>query len=89
MSKQDQNRIAATRTAFFQDPSTDLSAVRETVAKSWLRCRQKRLQPGQAAFTRAEKGRHPAANVAERRPILFDYIFRCMEDLYSNNDFSE
>lgn len=88
MSKQDQNRIAATRTAFFQDPSTDLSAVRETVAKSWLRCRQKKLQPGQTAFTRAEKGRHPAANVAERRPILFDYIFRCMEDLYSNNDFS-
>lgn len=88
MRKQDQKQIAATRAAFFQNPASDLSQVRETVAKSWLRSWKKKLSPRQADFTRAEKGRHPAACVAERRPILFDYIFRCMEDLYTSNDFS-
>lgn len=88
MRKQDQKQIAAIRAAFFQDPASDLSQVRETVAKSWLRSWKKRLSPCRADFTRPEKGRHPAAYVAERRPILFDYIFRCMEDLYTSNDFS-
>lgn len=88
MKKQDQKQIAAIRAAFFQNPASDLSQVRETVAKSWLRSWKKKLSPRRADFTPPEKERHPAVYVAERRPILFDYIFRCMEDLYTSNDFS-
>lgn len=88
MNTPDQAAILATRNAFFKDPSVNLTHMRETIAKSWIRSWKHKINPHRTDFGRLDSENFLASHVTKERPILFSYIFSCIESLYTSNDFS-
>lgn len=82
------DKIKKIRADFFQNPTTDLDAIRETVAKSWLRVHASGTDPRRADFGRLDTNPSRGFHAVKQRPLLFEYILSFVENVYEHNDFS-
>ena len=71
-----------------ENPLTGLEELRETVAKSWVRSRLKKVSPRRlsAGGAGGTGGDFQGTRAVNRRPVLFEYIFSCAESTYRDND---
>ena len=60
-----------------ENPLTGLEELRETVAKSWVRSRLKKVSPRRlsAGGAGGTGGDFQGTRAVNRRPVLFEYIF--------------
>jgi len=82
------DKIKKIRAEFLRDPSADLDGLRETVAKSWLRVQENGTDPRRADFGRLDTSPSRGFHAVKQRPLLFEYIFSFVENVYDHNDFA-
>lgn len=83
MSKEE--KMFRLRKAYEQDPLTSLEGLRETVAKSWIRSRNKNISTQYPITKGKYDGAFQGMRAVNRRPVLFEYIFSCAESAYREN----
>ena len=74
------------RKACETDPLTNLEGVRETVAKSWIRSRNKKVSTQNSISRGKYDDEFQGMRAVNRRPVLFEYIFSCAESTYRESD---
>ena len=78
--------IAETYRAFLADHSADLSGLRETISKSWMRSSLRRIDPLSPIADVGAGDPLSGTYMVNKRPTLFEYLFSIGESLLREND---